>query len=363
MKASVTRSSSARPNAAQSSAGVLLAVALLASAPASAQAPAPVTDPAPSTPPLAAPRRPLAPEPAPSPSAPARVEAADPEGKTPAPASESAPAQAPDGVAPASQPATPAAAPAPVAPQPAPSVAEPAPSIPKPARPVRAAQPAPDPTIDNPLVVDPQPRSPAPDTPRLDAWLGVHGLIVSSPGFDAFSEDDALTSFGAGVGVELGAVGGGRLAAVAGISLGGDEEGYRSQDAELSVVRLTLGPELRFPFGGRFFAYGRLSPELLHFTAELADDSSATSLEQGQWLFGVDTALGVAVRLADVRPQGMTAPLSIFARLEAGYVWSPETELSLSPRGSNGPIRSEPLALGDLSLSGVSFRGALGVGY
>ena len=210
---------------------------------------------------------------------------------------------------------------------------------------------------------DPSPKRAAPDTPFLDGWLGVHGLIVSSPGFDAFSDDDSLTSFAAGIGAELGAVGGGRLAAVAGISLGGDEAGYRGQNAELSVVRITLGPELRFPFGGRFFGYGRLSPELVHFTAELADDSSTTTLEQNEWLFGVDTALGLAMRIADLRPQGMTAPLSIFARLEAGYTWSPETELSLSPQGSDGPIRSEPLAVGDLSLSGVSFRGALGVGY
>lgn len=352
MRASVTTSSAA----------LLLAVAVLSSAPASAQAPAPVVDPAPSAP-SPAPQKPPAPPSEASPTPPAAAAPAAPAPAADAPATASQPAPRPTTPAPV--------APAPAAPEPTPPAGERAPSA-------RAAQSTEDPPsgaplgedplvdnplVDNPLVEDPRPRRPAPATPLLDVWLGVHGLAVSNPGFDVFSDDDALTSFGAGVGAEVGAVGGGRLAAVASISLGGDEEGYRGQDAELSVVRLTLGPELRFPFGERFFAYGRLSPQLVHFTAELADASSTTTVEQAKWLFGVDTALGLAMRLAEVRPQGMDAPLSIFVRLEAGYAWSPETELRLSPQGSDGPIRSQPLALGDLSLSGVSFRGALGIGY
>jgi len=345
MKASATSSSAALLHAT-----LLLAAAALTSTPASAQAPAPPADASPSAPP-SGPSKPLAP--APSTPAPAAADHAPPaEAEAPASGAASAPAPVSDAAAPAPQPA----APAPAASEPAPSAAEPAPTA-------RAARRVQDPAVDNPMVEQPRPLRAAPEAPRLDAWLGVHGLIISSPGFDAFSEDDSLTSFAAGIGAELGAVGGGRLAAVAGISLGGDEESYRGQDAELSVVRLTLGPELRFPFGERFFAYGRLSPELVHFTAELADDSSTTTLEESKWLFGVDTALGIALRLADLRPQGMTTPLSIFARLEAGYTWSPETDLSLSPQGSDGPIRSEPLSLGELSLSGASFRGAVGLGY
>lgn len=188
-------------------------------------------------------------------------------------------------------------------------------------------------------------------------------MLVSSPAFDAFSEDDGLTSFGAGAGVSLADLGSARLAAVATLSLGGAEASYRGQDAELSVVRLALGPELRLPFGQRFFAYGRLSPQLVHTAARLSDSSSTTTLEQNKWLLGIDTALGLSLRVAELQPQSLKGPLCIFARVEAGYGWTPETELQLSPSGSDGPIRSEPLALGDLSLSGVSFRGALGIGY
>jgi hypothetical protein len=186
---------------------------------------------------------------------------------------------------------------------------------------------------------------------------------LSSPGYDAFSDDDSLTSFTAGVGAMLAEMGGARLALVASVSTGGSEASYRGQAADLSLVRLSLGPELRLPFGSRFYAYGRLSPLLLHSGAELYDQSSLTMLEQSQWLFGVDSALGVSVRFAEARPEALEGPLCFFGRLEAGYAWTPKSELELEPAGGSGPLRSEPLALGDISYSGVSVRAAVGIGY
>jgi hypothetical protein len=202
---------------------------------------------------------------------------------------------------------------------------------------------------------------PAPPTPLVDVWLGVHGLLVPSPAYDAFSENDALTSFTAGAGLSLVRSGSTHIAAVGSISTAGTEAGYREADTELSILRLTLGPELRFPFAGRLYAYGRVSPQLVQSSATLADASALADLEEEEWLFGVDTALGLSGRIAEVSTNGFS-PVCFFVRAEAGYTWTPASELELAP-GSGAPIRSEPVSLGDLSLAGLSFRGAIGVGY
>lgn len=293
-----------------------------------AASPAPAANPT-APPAAAAPAAPAPQAPAPAAPAPAAASAAQPSAETAAPSTSAPTTAAPfSGAAPE---ATTAAA----------SSTPPTPSAP---------------------IDEPRPSVPAPPTPLLDAWLGVHGLVVPSPAYDAFSENDALTSFTAGAGLSLVRSGSTHVAAVASISTGGAEASYRQAPTELSILRLTLGPELRFPFAGRFYAYGRLSPQLVQTSASLGDASAQADLEEEEWLFGVDGALGVSGRIAEIPADGLSSPLCFFARAEAGYTWTPASELELAP-GSGAPIRSEPVSLGDLSLSGISFRGALGVGY
>ncbi len=294
----------------------------------------------------------------------AQIPASPPPAAKPAAAE---PAPAPDTAAPA--PVAPAAAPTP-----APATAQPpaetaAPSTTAPAARAPLASNTPEGTAAltastaAPTPLDtPRPSVPAPPTPLVDVWLGVHGLVVPSPAYDAFSEDDALTSFTAGAGLSLLRSGSTHIAAVASISTAGTEASYRQAATDLSVLRLSLGPELRFPFAGRLYAYGRVSPQLVQSSARLEDASALAALEEEEWLFGVDTALGLSGRIAEVSTNGVSSPVCFFVRAEAGYTWTPASELELTA-GSGAPIRSEPVSLGDLSLAGLSFRGAVGVGY
>ena len=55
------------------------------------------------------------------------------------------------------------------------------------------------------------------------------------------------------------------------------------------------------------------------------------------------------------------SPLSI-PTVEAGYLWSPALDLKLPPTG-NAPVRTAPVTLNELALSGLSFGAAFGVGY
>jgi hypothetical protein len=150
---------------------------------------------------------------------------------------------------------------------------------------------------------------------------------------------------------------------VAVLDLGGSEATYRGEGSDLSVVRLGLGPELRLPLLKRLYAYGRINPTAVSVSTELDEASSGVQLEAQKWSVGVDSVLGVALRFADARPQGLASPLGFFLRFEAGYSWTPEQDVRLSPEGSAGPVRTAPLGLDELALSGVALRGAFGIGY
>ncbi len=284
---------------------------------------------------------------------------------TAAPAPAEAPAAAPNPAVPAS--ATPEATPPEATPAVAAPPAEPPATslLPK----VRRSPPPPPPPA-RPSVTtgardldEDTSRLPAPEVPALDAWLGAQGNIVSSAGYDLFSSDDMLAAFTAGAGVRLLDFGATSLAAVATVNIGGAEDTVRGQAAELSVLSLSLGPELRFPLASRVYLYGRVSPVAVRTNAELADTSSATTLEQSGWQWGADAALGAAMRIGEARPSAHASPVCFYVRLEGGYAALAATDLELTPRGSDAPIRAEPLALGELSLSGVSFRTAIGLGY
>ncbi|MEY2932874.1 MAG: hypothetical protein RL033_3623 [Pseudomonadota bacterium] len=201
-------------------------------------------------------------------------------------------------------------------------------------------------------------------TPLLDLQLGFRDQLISNDGFDTFSTNDQLPAFHVAAGVSLlELVGGGAVAGVASLELGGTSASLRGLPTELSMTRIGLGPELRWPLAERLYLSGRLSPQAVHVSSEL-DQSQANniSFSQAQWAFGIDASIGAAVRIAQLQPRGLARPLGVFLRLEAGYVWTPSMDLELAA-GSNGPVRSAPLQLGELSLSGLSLGGSVGIGY
>jgi hypothetical protein len=127
-------------------------------------------------------------------------------------------------------------------------------------------------------------------------------------------------------------------------------------------MHLGAGPELRFPFLDRVYVFGRLAPQALHVSTELNDTGSGMKFADDEWTFALDAALGATLRFAAADPGGIPRPIGFFVRVEAGYLWSPALDLKLPPSGS-APVRTAPLALNELALSGVSFGASLGVGY
>jgi hypothetical protein len=199
--------------------------------------------------------------------------------------------------------------------------------------------------------------------PSISAWLGVGSLWVPSKGLDPFSEDDALVSFSAGAALSLAGSGELDVAAVAGWDTTSTDARFRGEAASLGIMRFALGPELRGSIIDRLYYHGRLSPTLTRLSAELDESSSIATLSDTRWTWGAEAALGLDFRFAETAPGGLPSALEFFARIEAGYAWSPSVGLSLDAKGSSAPVRTVPLELADLSLAGPSFKAVLGAGF
>jgi hypothetical protein len=202
---------------------------------------------------------------------------------------------------------------------------------------------------------------PAAPIPSISAWLGVGNVWIPSDGFDAFSNDDALTGFDAGAALSLANAAGLDVAAVAGVGIAGSDASYRGEETSLALTRFALGPELRGSLFDRVYWHGRLSPTLTRLSVEMDESSSGATLADTRWIWGAEAALGLELRFAE-GSTSLPRALGFFVRVEAGYAWSPTSELTLEA-GSGAPVRTAPLELGELSLAGPLLRANAGIGF
>jgi hypothetical protein len=220
-----------------------------------------------------------------------------------------------------------------------------------------AARESNDPSID----LHEPPLVPAAPIPGISAWLGFGNLWIPSEGLDPFSDDDALMTFSAGAALSLASASDLDIAAVAGFDSTSSDESYRGEDTTLGLLRFAIGPELRGSLLDRLYWHGRLSPTLTRLSAELDESSSDARLSNTLWVWGAEAAVGLELRFAEASTS-LPRALAFFARVEAGYTWSPSTTLELEA-GSGAPVRTAPLELGELALAGPLFRANVGIGF
>jgi hypothetical protein len=213
-----------------------------------------------------------------------------------------------------------------------------------------------------PVAADAPPLVAAAAIPSVSAWLGFGALWVASDGLDPFAEDDALMLFSAGAALSIASAGELDVAAVLGWDTTSASARYRGESTSLDVMRFALGPELRGSIFDRLFWRGRVSPTLTRLSAELDESSSNSSLTDSRWLLGAEAALGLDFRFAEAQTP-LPSALGFYLRLEAGYAWAPDGELSLEAEGSAAPVRTVALQLADLAPSGPVFRASIGTGF
>jgi hypothetical protein len=199
--------------------------------------------------------------------------------------------------------------------------------------------------------------------PRWQVVLGARTMFVTSPGFDPFSENNAMTEFSLGAGRTIFSDGILSVAAVAYYDASTRSSTARGERTELESHRLSLGPEARAHVMPELYAFARLSPAILRTSALLEEASSGTSLFARSFSFGFDAVGGVAFRAFSFGRGEKAARFWVIG--EGGYGWAAETDLLLAPdeEDSAAPQRVGDLDLGTLDLRGPMFRVAVGLTF
>jgi hypothetical protein len=207
----------------------------------------------------------------------------------------------------------------------------------------------------------------------ISVSVGTRSDLLRSPGLDPFAGQDRLGQTVLAVGYRLGDVD------AAGLSLGFEwnhgtsSAPARSAAAELTVDRLTLGIEARYPLLPRLAVFARVAPGLMRDRASLLDQSTPSSsgvalygsgeAAQTKWSPAVDVGGGLAWRFADVQSPGIPA-LGFWVIADGGFGYTPAHQLTLHVQSDAQPGRTdEPLRLGSLSLAGAFARARLAVSF
>lgn len=187
---------------------------------------------------------------------------------------------------------------------------------------------------------------------RLD--LGIRTQFINSAAFDPFSENDVLNHFTSSASATVLTRGKLSLAGVVGFDYGATSARARSDSASLGVTRFVLAPEARFHVLRVVALTARIGPTLSRQSATLT--GADAELSKTAWRFGADATVGAAVELFGYASGASHKP-RLWVTGEGGYCWTASNQLKLEPTRSNAaPLRSVPVELGDLSLSGPLLR-------
>ncbi|MGC4091734.1 MAG: hypothetical protein QM756_28390 [Polyangiaceae bacterium] len=277
---------------------------------------------------------------------------AQPAEQAPAPAASAPAPAAPEASvpAPAALPASPAPAAVPAAAA-APATAAVPPASPAPAVAPAAVAPAPVPFDDTGVADDG-----SLGKHQSHAWfsLGLRTTRVSNAGFDVFADDDALAQFQLAFGDIFYADGPWSAGAALGWDVGSRSASVRGAATSLQAHRFTLNPELRYHFLRRLYAFGRLGAGAALLASSYSDAVTGTERTRAPLLFTLDATVGAAYEVLG-QQSGASRAARGWLVLDAGYLFTANTDLVYSSESSS-PARAAPVALGELSLSGLSGR-------
>ena len=186
--------------------------------------------------------------------------------------------------------------------------------------------------------------------------IGWRQAWVANSGLDPFSENNAVPQFSLSAGRTLLADGNLSLVALVLWDIGVLESTARGAKTELAVNRLTLGAEGRYHFLRRLYAFGRVAPGALNWSASVEDGLSGLNQTDSAWTFAGDLSAGAMFEFAGDNRGASTRPRA-WLGFDGGYGWAGSSKVNLKPEDeAQAPVRSEPLALGDLAIRGPFLR-------
>ena len=203
-------------------------------------------------------------------------------------------------------------------------------------------------------------------SPRADTWqlaAGARNALIRSGGFDPFSGNDHLSQFSMSLlrALSTPSAAGLGFAVGLGFDVGAASAFARSANADLTLSRFLLIAEGRYHFFPRLYAFGRLAPGLSHGTAALREASAPgyAPLVDGFTTLAVDASAGAAFCVS-----GMQSRVGAWLLADAGYGWTPQHHLRLSPDlAERDRDNVAPLDLGNFAARGILIRVAFALSY
>jgi hypothetical protein len=188
------------------------------------------------------------------------------------------------------------------------------------------------------------------------AELGLRSSYVTHPGYDPFSDDNALPQLSLGIARTV--WDSDRVSFAPGViwDYGWRSSTARGQSTSLATHRLALALEGRYHFLPWMYGLVRLTPGALHQYVQLDDALSAAPYVAKSWVFALDASAGAAFLLG---PHQEDSPslVRFWLAAEGGYGFAGSTALVMRPDlGEGDPRRTGELDMGTLAMGGAFFR-------
>lgn len=183
---------------------------------------------------------------------------------------------------------------------------------------------------------------------RFGVYIGFRAINVKHPGYDPFSESDALATSAIGFSFTPSRSQRFSLHFATEWNIGSSTAYARGAQTDLLVNRVALGLEGRWMPKSRFYLYARVMPAAVHLAGKIEDWELGVDLESSSWTFAVDTSAGAALRLgtAGKEPKRTT---SFWLMMDWGYVFAGQADMTFLPAKNE----EEPRNFGAINLPGL----------
>ena len=207
----------------------------------------------------------------------------------------------------------------------------------------------------------------APEAParphRFGVYFGFRILNLKDPGYDPYSESDALAQNAIGISFTPWKSQRYGLHFLGEWNMGSSSAYARGVPTDLLVNRLALGVEGRWVPSSRFYLYARLVPSLVHIGGEIDDWALGAKLQSSAWTFAMDTSAGAALRLGTAG-KAPKRTVSFWLMMDWGYAFARQAPMTFSPEpDDDDPRKFGSVNLPGLRLGGFVTRGSVGLTF
>lgn len=198
---------------------------------------------------------------------------------------------------------------------------------------------------------------------RFGFYFGIRAMNIKSPGYDPYSDSDALVQNAIGFSFSPWRTRPLSLHFLGEWNLGASTAYARGAQTDLLLNRIALGLEARWMPKSRFYLYAKVVPSLMHLGGEIDDWELGVKLESSSWAFLVDASAGAAIRLGTAGTEPKRT-VSFWLMMDWGYTFASQASMTFRPADIDDASRTfGAINLPGLRPGGFITRSSFGVTF